>query len=319
MRFRTKGFTSLLLALSFSIVVISGLALYVSPKGRVANWTGWTLVGLDKHQWGALHINICLLFLAGAALHLFFNWKVFLAYIKNRTTGLNLKLEMAVASLVTAVVVVGTWADAPPFTVPVAVSDQLKDYWEAAAPQGPAPHAEEFTLVKFAAQLGLEVDQVAAALRTEGYDISDNTATVADLARQKGTPPSGVFGDLRKHFPDELKSGRGPGMGMGMGMGMGRGRGQGRGDHGPPADAGQADDGSRESAQGERLADDRQDHPGWGPGRGRGEGPGRGAGRGQGWGRGLEAGQGRGPGAGQGRGPGGGASGSGEGSASSAE
>jgi hypothetical protein len=37
MRFRTKGFTSLLISLAFSIVVLSGVALYVSPKGRVAN------------------------------------------------------------------------------------------------------------------------------------------------------------------------------------------------------------------------------------------------------------------------------------------
>lgn len=305
MRFRTKGFTSLLISLAFSIVVLSGVALYVSPKGRVANWTGWTLFGLDKHQWGALHINICLLFLAGAFLHLFFNWKVFLAYIKNRTSGLNLKVEMVVALLVTAVVVTGTWLDVPPFTAPVAVSDQIKDYWEAGAPQGPAPHAEEFTIARFATQLGLDVDQVAEALRTEGYDFEDNTATVADLARQKGTPPSSVFADLRKHFPD-VKASQGLGLGRGMGRGMGMGRSQGRSDHSPTSDTAALHDGPQQSAEGDQMADDRQDHPGSGPGQGRGDGQGRGAGLGQGQGRGLGGGQGRGLGGGQGRGQGGG-------------
>ena len=49
MKFRTKGFVSLLLALTFLVASFSGVILYLTPRGRVANWTGWTMLGLDKH------------------------------------------------------------------------------------------------------------------------------------------------------------------------------------------------------------------------------------------------------------------------------
>ena len=43
-RFNWRGFFSLLLFGSFSLLAFSGIILYVTPKGRVANWTGWTLL-----------------------------------------------------------------------------------------------------------------------------------------------------------------------------------------------------------------------------------------------------------------------------------
>ncbi len=43
--------------------------LFVSPPGRVANWTNWSLVGLTKHQWGGLHIWFSTVFLFVAIVH----------------------------------------------------------------------------------------------------------------------------------------------------------------------------------------------------------------------------------------------------------
>jgi len=50
--FNWRGFTSLLLAAGFLILAGSGLVLYASPRGRVANWTDWEVLGLTKHEWG---------------------------------------------------------------------------------------------------------------------------------------------------------------------------------------------------------------------------------------------------------------------------
>ncbi len=94
MRFRAKGFTSLLLACTFLVVAVSGVILFMTPRGRVANWTGWTMAGLDKHEWAALHINTCLVFLAVALGHLLLNWRLFWSYIRSGPTRVNLKAEM---------------------------------------------------------------------------------------------------------------------------------------------------------------------------------------------------------------------------------
>ena len=139
MGFRLRGFTSLLLTWCFLVLSVSGVMLYFTPRGRVANWTGWTLMGLDKGQWQAVHMNLAAVFLIVTGLHLYLNWQVFWSYIKRRSAGLNLKLEMAVALLLTAVLVAGTIYDLPPLTTLSAWNETIKNSWEAQSPQSPAP------------------------------------------------------------------------------------------------------------------------------------------------------------------------------------
>ena len=54
----------------FLMLILSGTMLYVSPPGRVAHWTGWTLLGGSKEQWGAVHSLMALVFLIGGLFHL---------------------------------------------------------------------------------------------------------------------------------------------------------------------------------------------------------------------------------------------------------
>ena len=49
---RIRGFVSLLTALSFLIMAVSGLILFIVPEGRIANWHDWRFLGLTKNQWG---------------------------------------------------------------------------------------------------------------------------------------------------------------------------------------------------------------------------------------------------------------------------
>ena len=65
-RFSAKGFTSLLLTCSFLVLAVSGIILFMTPKGRDAHWTNWTMLGLGKEGWGAVHINNSILFLAAS-------------------------------------------------------------------------------------------------------------------------------------------------------------------------------------------------------------------------------------------------------------
>jgi hypothetical protein len=104
MKFRTRGFISLLLALSFLVAVVSGSVLFMTPRGRIANWTDWTMGGLTKHEWAALHINACLLMVIEAVIHLLLNWRVFWSYIQKKSTGFHLKWELAASILITGAV-----------------------------------------------------------------------------------------------------------------------------------------------------------------------------------------------------------------------
>ena len=130
-RFSTRGFTSLLLTLVLLVMGLSGVMLYLTPRGRVAHWTDWTLLGLGKEGWGALHMNASLLFLLGAVLHLAINWSTFFRYLKKKTVaGLHMKKELALAVVIAGVAVAGTLYEVPPFSSVVALNEDIKNYWE---------------------------------------------------------------------------------------------------------------------------------------------------------------------------------------------
>jgi hypothetical protein len=291
MKFKTKGFTSLLLTCLFTTAAFSGVILYMTPRGRVANWTGWTMLGLDKHSWGALHINACLLFLLVAFLHLFFNIKVFWSYIRKRSSGFNLKLEMVTALVVTSLLVVGTLYEVAPLSSTIALNERIKNYWESDAPTGPAPHAEEFTLTRFASTVGLTVDDIRTALNEEGYSVEDNTSTIGFVAEENEITPNQVFTAIKKHHPDiQMGMGRGRGQGMGQGGQMGQAGGFGAGRAG-----GCSEEGNGGCSGEDHGKEDAGDHANF-------AGPGKGQGRGMGLGGGMGMGMGRGPGGGMGRG-----------------
>ena len=131
MKFNLRAFVSLLLSITFTILVVSGIVLYITPRGRVANWTGWVFSGLSKDQWQAVHTNIAVLVLILAVWHLYFNWTIFWSYIKNKTgAGLNLKVEIATSIAVAAVFFFGAFSSIPPFSTIMVWNTQIKDYWE---------------------------------------------------------------------------------------------------------------------------------------------------------------------------------------------
>ena len=90
MKFKTRGFTSLLLAGTFALAVLSGLGVYLVAEGRVADWTGWRHFGrTGQIPVGNAHTNACLLLVLVAVLHLLFNWKIFLSYLRQRPLPAN--------------------------------------------------------------------------------------------------------------------------------------------------------------------------------------------------------------------------------------
>ena len=192
--FYTRSFTTFLVALSFLMLFISGIVVYATPRGRTANWTGWTFAGLGKHDWGGIHTMSALLFVLIAGLHIFFNWKVLLNYIRSRrSTGFRLKRELAAAALVCSVVFVGTLYDLPPFGSVLAANEAIKDYWEGASSRPPVAHAEDLTLSEFAGQIGVPVEDLAARLRERGVPEVGHGTRVGDVADAAGVTPDVVF------------------------------------------------------------------------------------------------------------------------------
>lgn len=82
-KFHFRQFFSVLILLMFIVLVVSGFVLFLTPAGRIAHPTNWTLMGLDKDQWADLHFVLSVLFIISSVFHLIYNWKAFASYFKN--------------------------------------------------------------------------------------------------------------------------------------------------------------------------------------------------------------------------------------------
>ena len=226
--FYTRGFTTFLLLMAAVVIFTSGAVLYVTPKGRVAHWTGWTMLGLEKEQWGSIHITAGLLFVAIAALHVFYNWKVLLNYIRSRRTqGFRQRKEFAAALAIAALFVAGTLWEVPPFSSVIALHEEIKDYWEANSLQAPVAHAEELTLDELARRIHMSLDEVVDALEKEDIEVADRSATVGEVAEGNSTTPDALYRLVRPgrggSCDDEVGEAHAEGRGGGGGGGgMGR-------------------------------------------------------------------------------------------------
>jgi len=81
--FQWRALISVLVALCFLMLAVTGMVLFISPPGRVANWTNWSVLGLRKSEWGGIHIWFGLLFLMVSVWHLVLDWRPMLNNFKN--------------------------------------------------------------------------------------------------------------------------------------------------------------------------------------------------------------------------------------------
>jgi len=219
MSFSARGFVSVATTLGFVGLVLTGVVLYVTPPGRIANWTGWRLVWLTKEQWGALHICFAAGFLVAAGFHIYLNWRPLLNYFKSRLTRhFALRGDWVLALVLFGVFWVGTLAEIPPFSSLVALNETIKNSWDEEDVRAPMPHAELLTLAELAAEVGADLDAVIARLRAKGIAVESAAIVVGDLAQAHGLTPRALY-DIAVG-PAGRERGRGGG-GMGGG-GMGR-------------------------------------------------------------------------------------------------
>jgi hypothetical protein len=195
--FYTRGFTTFVIATTFLILLVSGTVLFFSPRGRVANWTDWAVLGVGKEQWASVHYTAATLFLVIAALHIFFNWKVLLGYLRlKKVEGLRLKKELLAALAVSALFVAGPLMGIPPFGNFIDAHENIKDYWDEVTERAPIPHAEDLPLRDLARQINMPVENLLETLRTEGFDVENEDTTLGDLARQRELSPSDIYASV---------------------------------------------------------------------------------------------------------------------------
>lgn len=208
--FKFRAFTTLTSLWSFLISLVSGIILYFTPQGKVANWTDWTIWGLDKETWGALHINSSLVFFIIIIFHIYYNWSVLTHYIMQKTRATrNRKWELGLATLLAVFITLASLYDWQPFATIIEWNEDIKNYWaRQAESQPPIPHAEEMTLTEFSEQTNVPQKYIEKKIKEKGWTFRDSTQTIQEIADQNNISPADFYKGLEQTAPSVNSSSR---------------------------------------------------------------------------------------------------------------
>lgn len=215
--FRWRVFISCGLFLTFFLIQLSGIILYISPPGRVANWTDWRLLGLTKIGWRNQHIMFGFAFALLSFFHLFFiNWKAFLSYLKTRTAhAVQSPIELVSITILTLIFAAGTSMLLEPFSTLIDLGDKISGSWERRESRAPVAHAELMSLDELARQPGLggDAEILKNKLVKSGLKVVSTKETLADIAGSNGTTAERVYAIIA---PRENNDRRLPDQGLGQ-------------------------------------------------------------------------------------------------------
>ncbi len=196
-RFSWRAFVSLYVTWSALILLISGIILYIAPAGRIAKWTHISLLGLEKEDWQAIHTVFSFLFVIAIGFHLFYNWKPFISYLKDRFKKVfALRKELYATTVVVVGIFVLTLWNVPPFSTIMDLGEYFTESWENEQNEPPIPHAEDLTIEELAKAVQLPVSQLINNLKKQNIEASPQMI-VKEVAEQHGLTPSELYEKMK--------------------------------------------------------------------------------------------------------------------------
>lgn len=212
-----RKITSLTALISFVLLVVTSIILYIVPSGRVANWAGYRLWSLSKEDWASVHINLGFLLLLSILLHVYYNWKPMISYMKNKSKQLRIFTpDFNVSLVVTLVVFFGTLAGIPPMSSNINLSNSITDKANLYYGDPPYGHAELSPLADFVDKVKVDLDESLAKLKAAGIKVESSAQTMEEISHANGISPKQIYEVLKpksesvtNEMPEEALGGTG--------------------------------------------------------------------------------------------------------------
>ncbi|MCK4507449.1 MAG: DUF4405 domain-containing protein [Desulfuromonadales bacterium] len=189
-----RKITSLTALLSFILLMLTSVILYIVPAGRVAYWADYHLWGLTKGEWGNLHINLGVLLLFAIILHTYYNWNAITAYMKNKTREFKLfTREFNVALMLVVLFCLGTYFEVPPLSTIIKVGESISADAEKFYGEPPYGHAELSSLKTFSKKMDLDLELSMQRLKDAGLIVTGSDQSLSEIAGANQTSPQQIF------------------------------------------------------------------------------------------------------------------------------
>ena len=197
----SRSLIAFLVTWSFLVLTVTGIVLYIVPQGRVAYWVHWSLAGMEKEQWGWVHMMFGGVFIVSGVLHLYFNWKPFKKYLADRVKGhLAMKREVFIASGLTLAIFLLSVFNLPPASWVIDLNAWVKSAWVSSPElEPPFGHAEEASLAGLARRMDLDLEKVLSELREQGVAFGSERDSLDKIARANATTPMALYALIRHH------------------------------------------------------------------------------------------------------------------------
>lgn len=193
-----RKITSLTALISFVLLMATSIVLYIVPAGRVAYWAGYKLWGLDKVQWGHVHINLGFLLLIAIILHVYYNWSAMISYMKNRSKQVQIfTANFNISLVVTLIVFFGTLAGIPPMSSIINMGDAISEKSNLYYGEPPYGHAELSPLADFVDKVKLDLDESLTKLQAAGIKVDSPAQTMQEIATANGLSPQHVYDAIK--------------------------------------------------------------------------------------------------------------------------
>ena len=181
-----KKSTSLTLAFSGLVMLVTSIVLYLGPAGHVSHFCPWTFMGLSRHHWGVLHLNAGTLFCIAMVVHTCLNWPLLLAYVRKRKPKYAM-LPLAVSLVLTLYVCVGGYYEISPMgqLIGIARACRMSSIQEYGSP--PYGTATDYPVAHIARYMGWDPEKSIAKLNQNHILVKSLNQSLADMARTNQT------------------------------------------------------------------------------------------------------------------------------------
>lgn len=184
----------LLFAFSLAGLAASSLALFAGPSAEVADWSGWSFLGLSRPRWEALHYGLGLLLAVSGLVSLFTGGSRMLAAGDDEADAAPAWIT---AIIVFAAFVLSSMLMLPPGGTLVAMSGSLKAWHAKSFGEPPLAGAARLSPTELAKRLSLDPGKALTNLAVHNVKISSSDATIDEIARANGLAPAAVYETLR--------------------------------------------------------------------------------------------------------------------------
>ena len=202
--FIMRKITSLTLVISGCIELITSIVLYMIPSGRIAYWHDYRFIGLSKAQWRDIHTTVGVLFLLVAFMHIYFNWRPILAYLKNKSKRLTIfNKNFNIALVISLYFMVGTLYSLPPMSQIVQFSKYLTVRGNSMYSEPPYHHAEKSSFRKFCAAISISPEAAADLLKQQDIFVDNFDKTMEQIAQKNNRSSQQLYEIIK---PDDASS-----------------------------------------------------------------------------------------------------------------